>query len=281
MWYKYLVVKVFALFVFSTQVVIAQLSVPLATELDARRLSVSVSKTSNLIFPAAIKGVDRGSSSIVAQIATGGENILQLKAAKESFPQTNLSVITADGKFYSFLVDYSVEPKPLNLILAGDSIEYQKRAIASNVPFDKGQAKKVGKTVALQEAFMHRSSSNQKMQVTVTGLYLTDQLSWIALKATNRSLIPYEIEPIVVTVKDRIAGKREAIQELALPVIYQSKMNVLPGKGSDTIVIALHQFTLPTNKYLNIRMSEKNGGRIIDLKVRHGQIVRARLIRKQ
>ncbi|RYZ81703.1 MAG: DUF4138 domain-containing protein, partial [Proteobacteria bacterium] len=124
------------------------------------------------------------------------------------------------------------------------------------------------------------SVSNQKMQFTLTGLYLSNRLSWVALKASNQSLIPFEIEPIVVTVKDRKTRKREAMQEVVLPVLYQSNPTVLPGKDSCVILIALHQFTLATSKSLNIRVTEKYGGRMVNLKVRHGLIVRARLIPK-
>jgi len=45
----------------------------------------------------------------------------------------------------------------------------------------------------------------------------------------------------------------------------------LPGKNSCIILIALHQFTLPTSKYLNIRVSEKHGDRMVNLKVRHAR----------
>ena len=39
-------------------------------------MNVSFEKTSNLIFPAAIKSVDRGSEAVLAQKAPGVENIL-------------------------------------------------------------------------------------------------------------------------------------------------------------------------------------------------------------
>jgi conjugative transposon TraN protein len=278
--YKWLVVKAISLFVFSIQCVVAQVSVPNTREVNPRKLGVSLNKTSNLIFPAAIKGVDRGSNSIIAQIASGGDNILQLKATTETFEQTNLSVITADGKFYSFLIDYSADPKPLNLIFTADSVVGPRMVLVPNGDLDKTRLEKVADSVGRQRVFMHRSVSNQKMQFTLTGLYLSNQLSWIALKATNRSLIPFEIEPIIVTAKDRRTRKREAMQEVVLPILYQSNPKVLPGQDSCVILIALHQFTLPTSKYLNIRVTEKNGGRIVNLKVSHGQIVRARLIRK-
>jgi conjugative transposon TraN protein len=278
--HKWLVVKATSLFVFSIQCVMAQVSVPNTREVNPRPLSVSINKTSNLIFPAAIKGVDRGSSFIIAQIASGGDNILQLKATTETFEQTNLSVITADGKFYSFLVDYSADPKPLNLIFTADSVVGPRMVLVPDGDLDKTRLEQVADSVRRQKAFMLRSVSNQKMQFALTGLYLSHRLSWVALKASNQSLIPFEIEPLIVTVKDRKTRNREAMQEVVLPIVYQSNPKVLPGKDSCVILIALHQFTLPTSKYLNIRVTEKNGGRMVNLKVRQGQIVRARLITK-
>jgi len=54
-------------------------------------------KTTNIIFPYSIVSVDIGSRDVLAQKAKGVENILQIKAARDSFPQTNISIITADG----------------------------------------------------------------------------------------------------------------------------------------------------------------------------------------
>lgn len=45
-----------------------------------------------------LKSVDRGSKDVLAQKAKGVESILQVKAAKTNFDETNLTVINADGK---------------------------------------------------------------------------------------------------------------------------------------------------------------------------------------
>src|SRR4051812_22052329 len=77
-------------------------------------LEISVNKTSNLVFPYAIKSVDRGSPNILAQKAGNVDTVLQVKAARQDFPETNLTVITTDGRLYSFLVRYSGAPDHLN-----------------------------------------------------------------------------------------------------------------------------------------------------------------------
>ena len=53
--------------------------------IEPQHLAISFYKTTNLIFPFAIKSVDRGSKDVLVQIAKGVENILQVKAAKSNF----------------------------------------------------------------------------------------------------------------------------------------------------------------------------------------------------
>src|SRR5437016_5893729 len=76
-------------------------------------LDITSNKTSNIIFPYAIQHVDKGSTDILAQKVNGAVNVLEVKAAKDSFAETNLSVITVDGKLYSFIVHYALQPSEL------------------------------------------------------------------------------------------------------------------------------------------------------------------------
>ncbi len=80
--------------------------------IDPFPLEVTTTKTTHLIFPFGIKTVDRGSRDIIAQKATGVENILQVKAARPDFESTNLTVITTDvsGRLYRS----AVIPEPSN-----------------------------------------------------------------------------------------------------------------------------------------------------------------------
>lgn len=82
-------------------------------------LGVGFQKTTHLIFPSAVTYVDLGSGSIIADKAQGAENIVKVKANASGFAQTNMTVLTTDGKLYSFLVDYEKDPKVINLNFAG------------------------------------------------------------------------------------------------------------------------------------------------------------------
>ena len=122
------------------------------------KISVSYNKTSNLIFPNAIKSVDRGSADILVQKAKAIENILQVKAAQIGFSTTNLSVVTADGKFYSFIVDYATEPLPMNLNFSRDTMT----AFPSEGFLDEAALKSIAERVQFLPSFLHKKVKEQK-----------------------------------------------------------------------------------------------------------------------
>lgn len=80
------------------------------------RIGVPFSKTVHILFPSEVRYVDLGSTDIIAGKADGVENVVRVKAAVRDFPgETNFSVITEDGSFYSFLVSYEEEAEALNI----------------------------------------------------------------------------------------------------------------------------------------------------------------------
>ena len=79
-------------------------------------LEVAYEKTTHIIFPSEVVYVDLGNENLVAGLADGAKNVLRVKSAFKSFKQeTNLSVITEDGSYYSFNVKFAKEPLLLNI----------------------------------------------------------------------------------------------------------------------------------------------------------------------
>ena len=82
-------------------------------------LEVTYDKTVHILFPASVKYVDLGSEDLIAGKADGAENVIRVKAAVKNFKkETNMSVITEDGSFYTFNVKYANEPLMLNIEMA-------------------------------------------------------------------------------------------------------------------------------------------------------------------
>ncbi len=122
-------------------------------------LEVTYDKTVHVIFPSEVRYVDLGSPDLIAGKADGAENVIRVKATVRNFPnETNMSVITEDGSFYTFNVKYASEPLLLNVEMC-DFIHDGETEIKnqSNVPFDvdyitwKIVDKKVAKRTAVQE----------------------------------------------------------------------------------------------------------------------------------
>ena len=66
-------------------------------------LEVTYDKTVHIIFPAEVRYVDLGSPNLIAGKADGAENVIRVKATVKNFKnETNMSVITEDGSFYTF-----------------------------------------------------------------------------------------------------------------------------------------------------------------------------------
>lgn len=84
--------------------------------ISPHKIEVTFQKTVHILFPSEVKYVDLGSFDIIADKATGAENVVRIKAAVKGFEgETNFSVITADGCFYSFYVVYKDEPAWLSI----------------------------------------------------------------------------------------------------------------------------------------------------------------------
>lgn len=96
-----------------------------ANKLPTHPLYISDQKTTHLVFSFPVTYVDLGSSGLIAANAkaTSAENIVRVKAASAGFPESNMTVLTSDGKLYSFVVNYQHDPKVLSLDLGAAGTE--------------------------------------------------------------------------------------------------------------------------------------------------------------
>lgn len=244
------------------------------------KLEVTTNKTCNVIFPAAITSVDRGSQDILVQKATGVENILRVKADVKDFTETNLSVITADGKLYSFLVDYSLHPDHLNITVSGVAETDSTQLIYSTPGTNKAVLAMYADSVLRKGPDMgsiHASSAD--FSLALDALYIHEDVMFLELILTNTSQINYDIDQLHFYICDKVKAKRTASQQIELsPMLVTGNANVIRGNSMQPLIIALQKFTIPDGKYLSIEIMEKNGGRNVSLKVKNRKIMKAKII---
>lgn len=258
------------------------------TTIESFPIAICCNKTTNLIFLYPIKSVDRGSRAVLAQKANGAENILQLKAATEDFPATNLSVITSDGKLFSFLVRYAANPPILTISFATMRNEPDTGVKKWSLPNIQLSVQKINdyilstddSLVLSKKHFLHHRTSGYGMQITLHGVYIRDNLLWFTFSAENKSFLDYYGIYLRCFLADTKRVSRTAIQEIELPVLYPaSTLIVVPGKKKKQFALAFSPFSFAKNKKMVVAMSEKNGGRPLLLSIGYKPILRARLIR--
>lgn len=257
----------------------AQQSIGAVTTISPKPLAIAYTKTTNIIFPYAIKSVDRGSNDVLVQKAGGVENILQLKAGTKDFEETNLTVITADGNLHSFLLRYSNEPSLLNFSI---DKTIRERAVVQFSPESKNEAKlQTYAALAMNAPAKNRRIKDKKfgIELMVNGLFVRDDVLYFRIKVENSSNIDYDIDQLRFYIRDRKKSKRTATQEIEInPLHITNVRTTIQGQSEQSVVFAFPKFTIPDKKYLAVQMMEKNGGRHLELHIKNKTVVKSMVL---
>ncbi len=238
-------------------------------------MNVCANKTSNLIFPAAIKSVDRGSAALLAQKAPGVENILQVKAGEQSFRETNLTVITADGQFYSFAVSYSSDPSTLNYSFIGDSSD---KAMIKDQPLAEASFTTTSNTIKSKTHWLHKSTSDGKVKLSLNNMFSKDNLLWLEISITNKSPVTYAPAFARFFIRDTERAKRTAVQEVGLTPLFHTDFVEVRDGNTQLYVFAFKPFTVQGGKELTIQVGEEQSGRSLTLPLSHRTMQRIKLL---
>ena len=254
-------------------------------------LEVTFDKTCHVIFPAAIAYVDLGSANIIAGKADGAENVIRVKAAKRGFKgETNMSVITEDGAYYSFNVKYAREPRILNVEMTdfihdgeavnrpNNSMNIYLKELGSECPVlvrlvmksiwkeNKRRVKQIG-------------SKSFGIQFLLKGIYTHNGLLYFHTEIKNSSNVPFDVDFITWKIVDKKVAKRTAIQEQVIqPLRTQNFVLNVAGNSKERTVWTMDKFTIPDDKCLVVELAEKNGGRHQSFTIENTDLVRARVI---
>jgi conjugative transposon TraN protein len=246
-------------------------------QIQNKSLNISYNKTTSLVFPFSITSVDRGSKDLIAQKASGVENVLQVKAGRKEFTETNLTVITADGILHQFAVTYSESPASQAInIVANDkpSLILVKDAINEQVVQSKTRV------VLRQSASGNvRQQRRDQMVFALQDIFVHENILYYRIHIRNKSSINYDIKSLKFFIKDKKKVKRTSSQEVEInPVFVGNIVETIRGYASNTIVYAVKKFTIPDGKVLHINLFEDNGGRNLNLKIDNKDILKTRIL---
>jgi conjugative transposon TraN protein len=251
------------------------------------QMEVTYDKTSHLIFPTAIRYVDLGSEYLIAGKAEEAENVLRIKASVKHFEsETNFSVITNDGRFYSFNVHYNSCPETLSYDLQmmqktidksnGNDVLFEE--LGNNSPSLAGL---ILETIYKKNKRIvkHIGAKSFGIQFSIKGIYIHNDKYYFHTELANQTNIPFQIDFIHFKLIDKKLAKRTVIQEKPIiPLRFYKRLDAISGKTMDQNVFLLDQFTIADDKVLQIQIFEKNGGRHQTLQVENSDLIKARLI---
>lgn len=254
-------------------------------------LEVTFDKTVHIIFPSAIRYIDLGSTNIIAGKADGAENVIRVKAAVRNFKtETNFSVITEEGSFYTFNVKYANEPLMMSVemkdfIHDGDTVSHPNNALEVYLK-ELGNESPMMVHLIMKSIYKnnhreinHIGSMSFGIQYLLKGIYTHDGLLYFYTQINNSSNVPFDLDFITFKIVDKKVMKRTAIQETVIyPIRAFNYVTRVGGKSSEQTVFVLDKFTIPEDKELVVELNEKNGGRHQRFVVESSDIVRAKLV---
>lgn len=276
--------------------VTAQTAPEAPAEIRPLRIEAGFSKTVHILFPSPVTYIDIGSMDIIAGKADGAGNVVRVKAAVRNFTtETNLTVITEDGGFFSFDVHYAENPAVSTI-----NISAPKQPAVENGSTQPEPASAEGR-VLLQEVGREKPATVKRVLgdiyrqnrmdvkgvrtkkygigVEVLGIYVHNDVIYIHTMISNETNISFEVDARQFIVADRKLAKRTAQQQTPLDILRVcNDPTVVRGHQRQRTVFALQKFTIPDDKVLLWEIIERNGARHQTVEIPAKELLDAKLL---
>lgn len=264
--------------------------------LTPRTIEVGFTKTVHILFPASVTYIDIGSMAIIAGKADGAENVVRVKAAVRDFAEeTNLTVITEDGGFYTFDARYAENPATSTIeISVVESPAAQPASAAEPARADEGRVllREVGRerpaTVKRVLSDIYRQNRadvkgihtrKYGVELEVRGIYVHNDVIYLHVQIANNTNISFEVDYRRFVVADRKAAKRTAQQQRIIePLRVCNDPSIVRGHQRQRIVFALPKLTLEEDKILLLEIAEKDGARHQYLEISSKELLEAKAL---
>ena len=239
-------------------------------QIEPRKIEAGFTKTVHILFPSPVTYIDIGSMDIIAGKADGAENVVRVKAAVRNFAaETNLTVITEDGGFFTFDVHYAENPvvSTLNLTVQEPQTEGVKKPAAADDP----QPTASEGLVLLREVGREKPATVKRM---LSDIYRQNRTDVKGIRAKK-----YGMDARRFIVADRKLAKRTAQQQTSLEILRVcNDPAVVRGHQRQRTVFALPKLTIPDDKVLLLEIVEKNGARHQTVEIPAGELLDAKLL---
>ena len=276
--------------------VTAQTAPEAPAEIRPLRIETGFSKTVHILFPSPVTYIDIGSMDIIAGKADGAGNVVRVKAAVRNFAaETNLTVITEDGGFFSFDVHYAENPTVSTINISAlkqtavengstqpEPVSAEGRVLLQEVGREKpATVKRVLSDIYRQNRMDVKGIRTKKygIGVEILGIYVHNDVIYIHTMISNETNISFEVDARQFIVADRKLAKRTAQQQTPLEILRVcNDPTVVRGHQRQRTVFALQKFTIPDDKVLLWEIIERNGARHQTVEIPAKELLEAKLL---
>jgi len=274
-------------------------------------LGISATKTTHIIFPSKIREFDAGTDYVMAQVPENVSNVLRVKANAQSdfclpgsTAETNMTIITDDGNFYSFLVRHQADPEVLNITIANNRPSDEQRArmqginpinavpvmlttgpassrTTNRTDISDTKMRQYCQRIYERKGFIRRVGDSKFRIIShLNGLYVSGKIMYLQLDFCNKSGIDYDVDFVKFYLRDRDVLKRQAAQEIELTpfLAYPTDLRAIKANTKNKAVYALPLRTLGDDKVLEVELYERDGGRHLRFRVDSKVLLRARML---
>lgn len=243
---------------------------------EPAKLGIAYNKTTSLVFPYAIKSIDRGSRDILVQKVADVENVLQVKAAVKGFEETNLTVVCADGSLYSYIVRYADQPSQLNVSVGGTGNAAKPTAIFSTNATNDVIAGNAELVAHKRRSIWGLNDQQFGVVMDIKGIYIEGDHLYFQVLLQNNTNIGYDISQLRMFIKDKEKIKRTASQEIEVNSVHvNGDTERIPAMSEQVVALVVKKFTIPDKKYLELQLFEANGGRHQKIRLRNKSLLSA------
>ena len=251
----------------------------------AYAIQVSANKTTHIIFPYDIRYADLGSKDIAGEAVEKAGNVFRLKARESNpFMETNLTVITSDGRLFSFVVSYRDQPDAVTYdlskqLLDGDVSKSAKLSSGSQARLADNLNRQGELAMHSRRKIRHIGFKTQGVNLYLRNILYKDDVMYVVLGMENTSKLDYDIDYLRTYVMQmKKAGESSATQDVPVdPIkVFDASEMVIPRRNELTKVIAIERLTLEKDRRLVVQVGEESGGRQLAIQIGPEELATAR-----
>lgn len=236
---------------------------------------VNDKKNVALFFPNPVRQGITGAAHFVFTYNREKEQYFGLLQAKPG-ENSNLLVVTTDGKVYAFILKYKDQLPRLNYFLdQANSIGSEKPNIKPPIKEAIPPNLKTGSITSFQKIsedqlrskyFPISTKRKKGIKLQLQNIMYNSMEVYVVMEIANHSGIDFEIDFLNIYRTNGTRKKKASYQRLEQPVLYRHNLPEIIREGeSRRMTYVLPKFVLGDDEKLEIELKERNGSRALIL----------------